>query len=98
MNSGAMTVVGLMNRRTICEKLRNSEPAVEPRDRGFGDHHAGGVDAEVVATVNESGIAVHQETLAGGRRYVEHDGPAGAIEIAGPGVVGHHDAPVFGKA
>ena len=35
--------------------------AVEVADGGFGDHDAGGVDAEIVAAVDQAGHAVHDE-------------------------------------
>src|SRR5262249_4528171 len=68
------------------------------RDGGFGDDHAGGIDAEIVAAVNETGQAVHHETVAVCRPDVEDHGPPRAVHISGPVVVRDDDLAVPGVA
>ena len=47
--------------------------AAEAADRGFGDHQAGVVDAEIVVTGDDAGEAVHDEVVAVSGNDVEDD-------------------------
>src|SRR5215471_13627551 len=81
-------------------KLRHAggiEP-VKAADGGFGDHYAGGVDAEIVARMNQSGHAVHDDAMPLGGHDLEDDVPTLAGRVARPIVVRDHDTAVFGVA
>ncbi len=69
---------------------------MEHGEGGFGDHDAGGVDAEVVAAVDEAGAAVHENAIAFGGDDVEDDGPALAFHVGGPVAVGDDDLAILG--
>src|ERR1017187_4374268 len=71
---------------------------VEAADSGLRDHDAGGIDAEIVAAVDQSGHAVHQDMVALRGHDIEDDVPALAGLIAGPVVVPDNHAAVLGVA
>lgn len=71
---------------------------LEGGDSGFGDEDAGRIDAEVVAGVDQTRIAVHDHALAAGGANVEDDVPALADGEVDPGVVGGDDLAVLGEA
>ena len=64
--------------------------AKEVADGGLRDHHSGIVLTEVVAAVDDSGHAVHENAMPGGGRDVEDNVPARARRIIRPVVVRDH--------
>jgi hypothetical protein len=91
-------VVGVLHGLAGADELGDTGgvPALEHGQGGFGDHDAGGVDAEVVAAVDEAGAAVHEDAVAFGGDDVEDGGPAFAFHVGGPVAVGDDDLAVFG--
>src|ERR1039458_5815442 len=72
--------------------------AAEAADGGFGNHHARRIDAEIVSRMDQPGHAVHDHPAARRWLNIEDDVPAFAGRIAGPVVVRHHHAMIFGVA
>src|SRR5271170_231882 len=93
-------VVGVLHGFAGADELGDAGgvPALEHGQGGFGDHDAGGVDAEVVAAVDEPRAAVHEDAIAFGGDNVEDGGPAFAFGVGGPVAVGDDDLAVFGGA
>src|SRR5271156_5851676 len=91
-------VVGVLHGFAGADELGDAGgvPALEHGEGGFGDHDAGGVDAEVVAAVDEAGATVHEDAIAFGGDDVEDGGPAFAFGVGGPVAVGDDDLAVFG--
>jgi len=91
-------VVGILHGFAGADELGDAGgvPALEHGEGGFGDHDAGGVDAEVVAAVDEAGAAVHEDAIAFGGDDVEDGGPALAFHVGGPVAVSDDDLAVFG--
>src|ERR1700676_247157 len=68
---------------------------VKTSDGGFGNDDAGGIDAEVVSAVDEARQAIHNEVKAARGGNVEGHGPARAIKVTAPIIVGDHRAAIL---